>query len=340
MELAYDYVVNEVLTTDNAIKAAEILVEELLPPNGLVLTLAKVVGGDESFVINKAIDAVPSTLVESPFGPAALLFENSSTSADEVISGRLTVYCVRCSVQGDIHISGRVAWHSTLEVANVMIDGNLNLGIGLGIDAEIQAQQTFTQPLVQYPIPPGFSVPSLITIGPSLELDTETTLEVAIQGQVLTGVNVSIADFTANLDLVNGSKSFSRGFDPKPKAYVEARAKVAAHAAFGLPFSLVVGIEVPPLGKFKKRASLTNRPSIVGDLSYTAGMLSTSVESNNACVDALAYNLKCMKSIFEVNARKLTDVNGKVVNDIYFQFNETKRELFSTSIPITEGCAR
>lgn len=178
-----------------------------------------------------------------------------------------------------------------LEAANIAMAGNIAAGVSIGIDAQLQARETFKTPLVQLGLP-GFSVSDVFTVGPLIALDAETDLGITLQGQVLAGVNMSIADFSANLDLVEFDKSFTRGFDIQVLPIFEAKAQIAAHASFGLPLLIGVGIDIP-LIKLRKTVSITDKPSIEVNMTYTASTTCIGLKEDDTCVNGVKHGLNC-----------------------------------------------
>lgn len=193
-----------------------------------------------------------------------------------------------------MHLNGRLTWRGQLEAANIALAGNIAAGISIGIDAQLQARKSFKAQLVTLSVP-GFSVSGLFTIGPMIALDAETDLGISLQGQVLAGVNMSIPNFAANLDLVNFDNSFTRGFEIQVLPIFEAKAQIAAHASFGLPLLVGVGLEIPLL-KFRETVSITDKPSIEADMTYTASITCTGLKEDDTCVNGVKYGLNCERS--------------------------------------------
>ncbi|KAL8983046.1 MAG: hypothetical protein Q9205_002597 [Flavoplaca limonia] len=173
----------------------------------------------------------------------------------------------------------------TFEEANIAMKGNIEAGVGIGIDAKEQARQAFSIPLAEGG-PPGFSVSGVFIVGPFISLKAEADLGISLQGQVLAGANVSIPNFYANLDLVNQEKSVARGFTPQLKRIFEAKARAAAHADFGLPISVGVGLIVPKL-KFEETVKITNKPSVQADMTHTASTTCVGLQEDDTFINDL-----------------------------------------------------
>ena len=225
----------------------------------------------------------------------------------------------------------------TFEEANIAMKGNIEAGVGIGVDAKVQARQAFSIPLAEGG-PPGFSVSGVFTVGPFISLEVEADLGISLQGQVLAGANVSIPSFYANLDLVNQEKSIARGFTPQLKRIFEAKAQLAAHADFGLPMSAGVGLIVPKLN-FKETVKITNKPSIQADMTYTTSTTCVGLQEADTCVNGLQYAMDC-ECITRPCVKDL--LTHAVINDLYVDFfGKKKFVLYNVTIPIVaKNCIR
>ncbi|KAL8993315.1 MAG: hypothetical protein Q9169_006437 [Polycauliona sp. 2 TL-2023] len=285
-------VVKEVFSEENAIAVAKTLlkvVAAVTPGISTIVAVAQVITVDEKINDTVTINLAPPGQIDSPWGQAKQLYNTSGSSSNGVVEGNLDVYCVRCGVDGSIHFSGRLEFQALeFQEANIAMNGNIEAGVAIGIDAK----------------------------------EAEADLGISLQGQVLAGANVSIPNFSANLDLVNQEKSFARGFKPQLKRIFEAKAQVAVHANFGLPISVGIGLIVPKL-KFEETIKLTNKPSIQADMIYTASSTCDGLEEDNTCVNGIKYAMD-------------------FINDLYVNFfGKNKFNLYNVTIPIVAGrCIR
>lgn len=168
---------------------------------------------------NIPINIGPNSQVSSPWGQALQIFKKGGTNR------AITLNCVHCGVNGNLHVSGEVSWTilKGLKAAKVAMSGSIGAGVELGIAAQTSAQKTFTSPIAQIGVP-GFSIPDVITVGHELALSAEVQLGVSLAGQVLTGAEMNIATFQASLDLVDGAKSVSGGLKPSMSAVLRYEA--------------------------------------------------------------------------------------------------------------------
>ena len=240
------------------------------------------------------INVGPSKLVDSPWGRALQMYNKQKESKSGTAQGSITLYCVDCGVHGTVQLNGQARWTIAdgLTQANAGLKGNIAAALKLGIDANAAFEDKLTYPILSVPVPPGFSIPQLFTVGPQVTLDAEVALGVTLAGQVLAGVNMSIPNFSANLDLVDGSKSVSNGFTPQYNKIFEAKAAISATAAFGLPLGIGLGIDIPPI-KYRKTAALYDKPYIEATMNYSASTTGEGIDSNNNCLNGIGYAIKC-----------------------------------------------
>ena len=227
------------------------------------------------------------------WGPALQIFKKENSTENGLVTGEITVYCVDCGVNGKVLITGQARWNivNGLEKLNAGMKGNITAGLQLGLDAKTAFEKTLTFPIAQIGVP-GFSVPGIITVGPVIKLEAEAGFGISLEGQVLAGVKMTIPDFSANLDLVDGSKSVSNGFTPQFQKVFDAKAKISATAALGLPLSIGLGIIIPPI-KFEKTAVITDKPSAEATISYKASTSCDGINGDNTCVNGISYNSDC-----------------------------------------------
>ena len=192
-----------------------------------------------------------------------------------------------------MQLGGSARWTITdgLQRANISVNGNIIAALSLGIDAEVKVHQVFDYPITAVGIP-GFSVLGIIIVGPSLSLAAIAELNVSLAGQVLAGVELEIANFAATVDFVNGSNSKSVNLVPTLTPVFNATAQFSATLALGLPLSLGVGIQIPPI-KFKKTASINEAPNFEASMNYTASTTDVGVNGNTDCVNGIGYNVQC-----------------------------------------------
>lgn len=239
------------------------------------------------------IDIKGPKLVPSPWGDAIEIFKKDKSSDSGTVTGEIALYCVKCGVNGKLHLGGQARWTIAegLMKANAEMKGNIEASLQLGLDAKAAYKQTFPIPIAQAGVP-GFSVSGIITIGPVVKLDAEVDVGVEIEGQVLAGVIMRIPDFQANLDLKDESNSKANGFEPQWEKIFEAKGKITATAGIGLPLSIGLGIVIPPL-KYDKTASIVDKPSINAKMTYSASTTGETGDSSSKCANGVGWSIDC-----------------------------------------------
>ena len=282
------------------------------------------------------IDIKGPKLVPSPWGDAIELFKKEKGSDSGTLTGEIALYCVKCGVNGKIHLGGQARWTIAegLTKANAELKGNIEAGLQLGLDAKAAYKQTFPFPIASAGVP-GFSVPGIITIGPLISLDAEVEIGVEVEGQVLAGVIMRIPNFQANLDLVNQAKSKSEGFEPQWEKIFEAKGKITATAGIGLPVKVGLGIAIPPL-KFEKTAAIVDKPSINAKMTYTAS--TSGAAGDSKCPNGIGWNIDCKSKHAHIDPAVVL-MFLIVRNDLYADiFGAKKFDLHKFEKPIADGC--
>lgn len=229
------------------------------------------------------IDVSPEGVEEDTddWGPAIQMFkypsdddnkekrEEGKDDGEGGLEGSITVYCVDCGIHGVIHLSGSCSFSIADGVTSLSVgmSGSLTAGIQIGIDAEVKYTKTWSKELysqgVEY-----LSVPNVITIGPVMTLDAALELELTAEGKVLTGAELTIGPFEANLDFINSDNTYGNGFDQTTfDKFFKASGEIGAAVTFSLPYSIGVGIDLPPLD-WRKTISIIDAPGIKAEIKY------------------------------------------------------------------------
>lgn len=253
--------------------------------------------------INLGVGPDPRNLVTTErFGPALPIVRTANLRSPSTgASGMLNVYCVECGTKGQVQLGGQAQWSvfTGLTKANIEMTGSISARVALGIEASIEAGKEVLKREIHRQGIPQLQVPKWFTIGPSIVLEAEGEISIAVQGQMVAGIQMDNPNFSANLDLVDRQKSVSSGFTPTFTKIFNASGEISAKAAIGLPLGIAFGIQIPALpdfqqkGKtFDKSLSLTTKPSIEAVTSYTPSTNGCPV-NGNTCVNGLKNDLKC-----------------------------------------------
>lgn len=256
-----------------------------------------------NLIVPAGVPLPDSLYSDSPWGKALEIYkrENSSENTATIKGGdlkgtstrTLTVYCVGCGVRGKVQLTGRAKWalKDGLQSAVVRINGTLGAGFSLGLDTKIATEQVFDYPLGTVGIP-GWQIYGVIVVGPSFGLSAVAELNIALAGQVLAGVNVTIPNFNATLDYIDGENTTALNLVPEFDPVFNATAEITARFALGLALTFGVGLEIPAI-KYKKTASVSNVPSIAASANYTASTTDVGVNGNEYCVNGIGYKVEC-----------------------------------------------
>jgi hypothetical protein len=156
----------------------------------------------------------------------------------------IQLFCVDCGVTGDISGTGSLSISATqgFYKGSISIQGNVEAGVQVGINGFASYTATEDIPIIKTGLP-GFSIPKVVTIGPSLELDIEVGIEFDAIGQVLVGTTYSWPSISATLDVIDPSQSTRSGFTPIVKKTFDVYGDVTATAHVGLPVTVAFGLD-------------------------------------------------------------------------------------------------
>lgn len=252
---------------------------------------------------------------DTPFGAAYLIKEKSAVSADEAAQAAYSLYCVGCSVNGTVHIAGELSFtplQKTSLQGNITIDGSITASVFLGLDARAQYVKESTYNIWSASIPPGFTIPKIITLGPSISLDANLKVNISAQGTVFAGAKAEFTDTRATIDLVKKNSLEASGFTPKFEPKFEAKGQINAKARLGLPLSIGVVVQIPLL-EFDQGISIANEPYVKGKASWGVA---------GSCPGGIDYSV---------------GAGDKVFADI-FKATTLTLATFKPSAPLATGC--
>lgn len=264
---------------------------------------AVTVGPAIDFKLGVGMGPESGSLVASPFGNAYPILQKSLPSRNRAgATGQLNLYCVGCGTTGQVQVSGQAQWvvgTTGLKSATVAVKGSINARLVLGLDAKVDIEKEYISKNIFKQGIPKLDLKGIVLIGPSISLGVEASVGVSLQGQIQAGISMEIANFAANLDLKDGSKSITTGFEPKYTKIFDATAQLSATAAFGLPVGVAVGISIPALKKLKIKdlktdyeATIFTKPSIEAQFNYITSSTGCPVDGNT-CVNGVSTSLNC-----------------------------------------------
>ncbi|KAF4555397.1 Hypothetical protein D9617_2g053540 [Elsinoe fawcettii] len=224
------------------------------------------------------VNLAPTKLEDSPWGEAYVLYRypsNKGSRSEDLearqLSKKVTAYCVDCGVHATAKYYGSAKFSIADGVTKMEfgLDGALDFGINIGIDASAKydmPQQKFN--LIPPKGIPYFEIPGIFVAGPVLSLAVTLDAEIHAYGRILAGASISIPNFSAKFDMVDTSNSYAKGFDKiDVKKYFAADGEIGASATLGLPFSIGVGIVIPPV-KYDKQVKIVNTPALKAEAAF------------------------------------------------------------------------
>ncbi|KAF2156298.1 hypothetical protein K461DRAFT_94097 [Myriangium duriaei CBS 260.36] len=218
------------------------------------------------------INLAPSKLEDSPWGDAYVLFQYPSNKEKRSNTEKhVTAYCVNCGVQGvtDYHGSAKFSIDEGVEELTFAMNGTLQFGINIGLNAEIK----YTMPELSFNLIPPQGAPILeiegvIVVGPVLELKATLDGDITAEGKILAGATMTIPQFSTFFDFANTANSYVHGFENiQMQKYFAADGEIGATTVVGLPFSIGVGVALPAIN-FDKQIKLVNTPSITAQAQF------------------------------------------------------------------------
>ncbi|KAF4539128.1 uncharacterized protein LTHEOB_10520 [Lasiodiplodia theobromae] len=237
---------------------------------------------------------------DSPWGSQVLLYENKTEYEKGNSSTLFKFYCVDCGFTATIYVEGHVSFSVSqmqMTKGSITVEGSdLAAKLMIGLDAFAQATPWSRQRNVaEVAIPPGFSIPKVITLGPAVRWDIRASLKLEAEGNVLAGVEGTFSNFTSTVDLVDRSAPVSfEGFVPTWTTRFEAFGSIRAGVRLGSPFSIGVTLHLPLIQK-DVGLVITSEPYLQAVASYgdtkncTRGIDYKVNAGNDIYVDVLKY---------------------------------------------------
>lgn len=110
---------------------------------------------------------------------------------------------------------------------------------------------------------PGFTIPDIVTLGPSLSLGVSADLAIQAEGQYFIGAGLIWSDITSVLNLIDHASSTHSGWTPTHNYSASFDGDVTITSTLGMPVTLEFGLNILS-GTYKKDAKLIDTPGIVG----------------------------------------------------------------------------
>jgi hypothetical protein len=172
------------------------------------------------------------------------------------------LWCINCGIQGDLTVTGSIAYTliNGLTKGQVSMNGNLYAGFFLGLNAFSQWQMTDESDFLTRGVY-GFSIPDIIAVGPSLAVGISVDLDIPDIGQLFLGTDLSWPALSATLDFVHPAQSSLSGWTPTANDTVQADGSLTMSSTLGLPITLGFGLNLLN-GKYEKEIKLVDTPGV------------------------------------------------------------------------------
>ncbi|KAJ5934395.1 hypothetical protein N7466_003942 [Penicillium verhagenii] len=258
-----------------------------------------IVTGNYSQTFDISLDIAPSSslLLTSPWGEGFKFYtltmdkDDSHFSLDDTVLEKveeeligeadpepgIELWCVDCGVSGEFKLTGAfsISVSKGISKAQLSLTGNMYAGLFIGLDAFAEYDITTEHDLFTVSLP-GFEIPDIITLGPSLSLGVSADLDIQAEGQYFIGAGLIWSDMSAVLDLIDHAASTHSGWTPTHNYSASFDGDVTLTSTLGMPVTLEFGLNILS-GTYEKEAKLIDTPGLVGtieyddDLSYTNG---------------------------------------------------------------------
>lgn len=282
---------------------------------------------DPKFDIEFETRNSPNQLQDSPWGQAYNIYhteKKGTTKGGGEYDASLDLYCVDCHFNAGVKVHGEVTWklRGGVKTGYVSMNGNVDAGVYLGLDAKADFKATQTKNVLKAPIPgAGITVAKVFSAGMIVGIDVTATVALNAQTQILAGAGLTIPNFAAKLDFVQGG-SFANGFTPQFTNRFEANGSATASLELGLPIGLYAEISVKGLADYK--IGLKNTPSIKGSATISVGTANT-LQADASCNNGLELSL----GVADVTA---VEFLGKVK-----EFGKIEKDKISTKCIVIPG---
>jgi hypothetical protein len=248
-----------------------------------------IIAGDYSQSFEVPLDLKPPALLlgQSPWGPGVKLHtfvagqDNSfsiSRTVLEKIAGELIgpmnprpgldIWCVGCEVRGRLKVSAAlsVSIVNGITKGTLSIAGNMGTSIYIGLDAFARLQKILTYELLKVNLA-GFSIPKIISVGPTLNAGVSVNVSVSSEGQLYIGTTLDWPAVKADVNILSGGSSTASGWTPSVGYDINPRGSLSSSVTVGLPVGINFGFDVLN-GKWVREVKLTDTPGIQGSSEF------------------------------------------------------------------------
>ncbi|KAK6508696.1 hypothetical protein TWF506_010774 [Arthrobotrys conoides] len=183
-----------------------------------------------------------------------------SKSDTDKLKGEL--YCIDCGINGNIRFDGQVTFSvaNGIEEAFLDIDGNLDIGLQLGLEAKGFYQYSQSLDIFQVRLGAGISIPGVIDFAPTLR--TAAWFDVTLKGsaQMNAGIHMKWAAPKARLDLIKAEATQS-GWEPEIRRVFNGNIRIDAWVNVDFPTRFGLSVDLFN-GKWQHNVGLVEKPQL------------------------------------------------------------------------------
>ncbi|KAK6332977.1 hypothetical protein TWF718_010804 [Orbilia javanica] len=183
-----------------------------------------------------------------------------SKSDTEILKGEL--YCIDCGINGNIRFDGQVTFSvaNGIEEAFLDIDGNMDIGLQLGLEAKGFYQYSQSLDIFQVRLGAGISIPGVIDFAPTLR--TAAWFDITLRGtaQLNAGIHMKWTAPKARLDLIKAEATQS-GWEPEIRRVFNGNVRIDAWVNVDFPIRFGLSIDLFD-GKWKHNIGLVENPQL------------------------------------------------------------------------------
>ncbi|KAH8887403.1 hypothetical protein GQ53DRAFT_809091 [Thozetella sp. PMI_491] len=222
--------------------------------------------------------------------------------------GKLSLLCLKCGVNVDFSIEGRLAFtiKDGVTEGKISLQNNEDFTIdaifGLKIEGEADSPVGPSKQLKSLPLSP-LAIPGIITLGPQLTLGIALDIGVHGNASIALGGSLRISKGSATIDAKDSRKSGIVGLETNFTKVAKFEGDAGFRAVVGLPIALEVGVDILN-GRAKLTVGLVNQPGIFAKATKT-GL------AHEKCPNAVQLNLgvsnQIFVSIFGATAHEIRD---------------------------------
>ncbi|KAF3912418.1 hypothetical protein ABW20_dc0100332 [Dactylellina cionopaga] len=247
---------------------------------------------------NFGYDVTPSSLgynwpkEDTPFGQGDKMYEN----------GGFRVFCIECELKGHFYALGTFSYKlSTNSITKGLVEFSTQFYISLGIALVIEnkVEKEWEKTLLEASLG-GLVIPSIVSIGPKVELAMGASASASVYGAVMNGF---VFDWSPSvrIDFIDFENSYARGnFLPSFDKIFKLQSNIAAEAEVYTLAKIYYGIDLFK-GALKLGASFNDQPGIEAELTFEAhsdGSATGNGVNDDECLNGVGVGINFKNEIF------------------------------------------